>query len=369
MSRSFYISLTAHALLIGWALLAGVFRSAPPPMEVTEVSVLSEAEFAALTAPSQPPESTQDVAAPPAPEPEPEPEPLPSPAVPDPEPAPSPQPPEPIAPPEPQPEAPPEPVAPPAPPEEPVTEAPPVLEPPPVPDIAAPETAPRPVPRPAPRVAPEPVAPPEPDTTVAEEVQEATTPDPQAAEVAEPVEEDTAPEAAATEIVTEAEEPARAAPAASLRPRTRPSRSAPTETAEAPADTADAVADAVAAALSGGTTTPRADVPEGPPMTRGEREALRLAVQACWVVDVGSQAANVTVTVAMQMERDGRVVPGSLTMIEAEGGTGAAVQTAFQAARRAILRCQRDGYDLPEDKYAQWREIEMVFNPSEMRLR
>ncbi|MGY9049571.1 MAG: energy transducer TonB, partial [Rhodobacterales bacterium] len=65
------ISGAGHGVLILWALFGGVFRSDPPPMEVSEVQVLSEAEFAALTAPSQPPESTVDVAAPPAPEAEP----------------------------------------------------------------------------------------------------------------------------------------------------------------------------------------------------------------------------------------------------------------------------------------------------------
>ena len=104
-------------------------------------------------------------------------------------------------------------------------------------------------------------------------------------------------------------------------------------------------------------------------MTGGERDALRVAVQRCWVVDVGSQAANVTVVVGMEMEQSGRVVSNSLRMIEASGGDTAATQTAFQAARRAILRCQGDGFPLPPEKYAQWREIEMVFDPSGMRLR
>ena len=103
-------------------------------------------------------------------------------------------------------------------------------------------------------------------------------------------------------------------------------------------------------------------------MTSGEKEGLRVAVQRCWVVDVGSQAANVTVTVAMQMDQSGRV-SGDIRLIGSEGSPASAVDTAFQAARRAILRCQGDGYDLPAEKYAQWREIEMTFNPDGMRVR
>jgi len=92
-------------------------------------------------------------------------------------------------------------------------------------------------------------------------------------------------------------------------------------------------------------------------------------VQDCWVVDVGSQAANVTVTLAFDMEPGGTVVASTIRLLEASGGSGAAVDTAFESARRALLRCQRGGYTLPEDKYEQWREVEMTFNPAQMRLR
>ena len=87
------------------------------------------------------------------------------------------------------------------------------------------------------------------------------------------------------------------------------------------------------------------------------------------MVDVGSQSANVTVTVAFDMEPSGRVVGSSLRMLSASGGDGAAVDTAFQSARRAILRCQGDGYNLPAEKYEQWKSVEMTFNPEGMRIR
>ncbi|MFD1344406.1 cell envelope integrity protein TolA, partial [Litorisediminicola beolgyonensis] len=136
------------------------------------------------------------------------------------------------------------------------------------------------------------------------------------------------------------------------------------------APVADAVADAVAEALaSGGTTNPQPDLPVGPPMTAGEKDALRVAVQRCWVVDVGSQSANVTVEVGMDMSQDGTVQSGSIRLISSAGGSGSAVETAFQAARRAILRCQQGGYPLPPEKFAQWKEIVMTFDPSGMRVR
>ena len=41
----------------------------------------------------------------------------------------------------------------------------------------------------------------------------------------------------------------------------------------------------------------------------------------------------------------------------------------LERARRAVLRCQRGGYDLPPEKYDQWREIELTFNPEGMQFR
>ena len=64
MHAGHYISGTGHLALIGWVLLGGVFSSEPPPFEMTEVSVISGADFDALIAAQQPPASATDVAQP-----------------------------------------------------------------------------------------------------------------------------------------------------------------------------------------------------------------------------------------------------------------------------------------------------------------
>ncbi len=86
-----------------------------------------------------------------------------------------------------------------------------------------------------------------------------------------------------------------------------------------------------------------------------------------WVVDVGSGAANVTVILAMKMKPDGKVIASSLEMIGFKGGNESDANAAFRSARRAVLRCQKDGYKLPKDKYDHWRNIELTFDPKEMR--
>ena len=47
--------------------------------------------------------------------------------------------------------------------------------------------------------------------------------------------------------------------------------------------------------------------------------------------------------------------------VAVSGGDANAQRTAFEKARRAILRCQP--YDMPREKYGQWQSLEVVFNP------
>jgi hypothetical protein len=149
--------------------------------------------------------------------------------------------------------------------------------------------------------------------------------------------------------------------------------------AEAPQDDAVDEADPIRAALEealGGADEPApsaaqpSDAPAGPPLSQGERDALRVAVQNCWNVgSLSSAALATTVVVGVSMGRDGRPDVGSVRLIGSEGGSGEAVNQAFEAARRAIIVCGSSGYDLPEDKYERWRDIEMTFNPEEMRIK
>ncbi|MEO9778717.1 MAG: energy transducer TonB [Sedimentitalea sp.] len=341
------ISGIAHLGLITVAIFGGAFRSEPLPFEVHEVSVISSEEFAALSAPVQPPVIAEEPTAPAEPEP---PEPLT-------------ETPKPVARPEPEPEpiqVQPEPTPEPAEPDVAV-----VPEPPATPDID--------------RVAPEPVITPPEDAKpdVVEQVE--VTPD-EGAETPQEVQDATAPEQATDRIVTEAVETARLAPLRSPRPpRTRPTPPAPTPVAEpvqeteteteteTESSTSSAVDAALAEALAGPATEP--DAPVGPPLSAGEKDALRVAVSQCWNVDVGGRSSQVVVTVAMSLDQSGKVVGNSVRLVGSEGGTDQSVQTAYQAARRAILRCQKNGYDLPADKYAQWRDIEMTFNPERMRIK
>ena len=399
MNTGTTISGIGHAILILWLLFGGLFsaRDETAVPAVTEVSLITGAEFAALSAPSIAPTPQVDAPADGAPadpvtEPQPEvtpPDPVvtPAPEVPvEPQPAPDPVPevqPDPQPVPEPTPTPDPQPLV------EPVPE--PVAEPQPVTDPGL-QTSPLPRQRPVPRVAPVAAEAPPPDAAVADTTQAAVTLDaPADAPVVDPPAEATAPAEAATAIVPETADPvpevATSAPRTSARPTARPAKptaaAAATAVVEAPADQqsqTDAQASAIAAALAdaqsgtsndGGsdvTTTPQA--PSGPPLTAGEKDGLRVAVQSCWnVAALSSEAMAVSVTIAVSMTQDGKPDRASIRMIGFDGGTEAAASKAYEAARRAIIICGDKGFPLPPEKYEQWKNVEMVFDPKGMRLK
>lgn len=358
--------------MVGWLLLGNIFTSEPPPFEMTEVSVISGSEFDALIAAQQSPDTATDVAQPAAPDVTPD-----APQVVA-EPDAQIEQPAPIQADPPAEDTPPEVTEQSLPPQAEVSDTPPEMEEP-IGDqaVLVPEVAPEAAPRPVERVAPEPVAQPEPEATPDPVEQEAVTPD-ETGDAPQETQEATAPEEATSEIVTEATK----APAASRRPPgRRPSAPAPRVTevpAETPAETgsqpeddvdAAAIAAAVAAAQEA-AEEPAAAAPSGPPLSAGEKENLRVAVSNCWNVgSLSSEALSTTVVVAVNMAQDGTPIIASIQMIGSEGGSSAAAKQAFEAARRAIILCGSEGYQLPAEKYSQWQEIEMTFNPEKMRVK
>jgi hypothetical protein len=61
------------------------------------------------------------------------------------------------------------------------------------------------------------------------------------------------------------------------------------------------------------------------------------------------------------------VLSSGVRLLSADGGTGVAVETAFQAARRAVLRCQGEGY-LPPNGIVEEQTVELVFNAETLEV-
>jgi hypothetical protein len=381
MDKGVLYSGIGHIGLILWVFIGGFFirHDDAPEIAVTEVSMMTSAEFEAMlaAAPTAPaPEAAQtDIATPTPPTPIEEP-PAPVeevvPPQPDPEPAKAPEP-----------EASPDvtdvaPTPVPQAPDEPAPPAPVAIEEPPV---LAPNVSERPRPKPAQRVAPVPTEAPAPDAVTDAAPTPAVTPEaaPEAV-VVEEAKPEAAPEEAGTELATEANKAEPLAPSASSRPKPKPARRteapvsdnpAPPETTDATQAAIDAAIAAAAGAASGAEATPApATAPSGPPMTAGEKDGLRVAVQACWNVgSLSSEALLVTVTVGAELGQDGKPDATSIKMLSFEGGSEGAARQAYEAARRAIIRCGANGFKLPAEKYDQWRSLELVFNPERMRIK
>ena len=112
------------------------------------------------------------------------------------------------------------------------------------------------------------------------------------------------------------------------------------------------------------------NAPEGPPLTKREKDGLRISVSRCWNRNsLSREAMEVTVTVLFNMSETGFPEGKSIKMTNSFGGSTSAVKIAYKSARRAILICGSRGFDLPEEKYSQWRTIEMVFDPIKMRIK
>lgn len=347
-----------HGGFLLWVILGDwLFSPAEAPeIPVAEVSILSSAEFdkmaaAAAKAASAPQAAAKPPPQRPAPKPDPAPEVLPQAELVQPDPAPVP---DAIV----------------------ADEAQPV----PVPDSQL-----APAPRPIDRVADTPVD----DTTDTPELADTVTPEvtekPAEAVVEAPPEPAASPEEATTQIVTEAvkteQDAPQLAPTASRRPQGRPKQVAevpPVEeppVEEPPLEVTDmtAVDDAVAAALAAAADPapePAAEPASGPPMTAGEKDALRVSIKKCWNLGaLSSEAMRTTVTITVTLARDGTPDLKSLKLVRADGGTREAGDKMFEVARRAIARCGKRGFPLPPEKYERWKELELVFDPDGMRVR
>lgn len=105
-------------------------------------------------------------------------------------------------------------------------------------------------------------------------------------------------------------------------------------------------------------------------LTQAQADGLRLSVQQCWNLGaLSTDAMAVTVVVGLSMTPNAMPDVGSIHLISASGGSQAATAQAFEAARRAIIRCAGDGYGLPPDQFEHWRDIHITFNPEGMRIR
>jgi hypothetical protein len=97
-------------------------------------------------------------------------------------------------------------------------------------------------------------------------------------------------------------------------------------------------------------------------MTQTELNALAAKMRSCWSPPLGATGADELRTVVLiRLNRDGSLA-GAPQIVSRPPGRYET--TAPESVVRAIGRCAP--YDLPTDKYAEWREIEFDFYPVDM---
>ena len=98
-----------------------------------------------------------------------------------------------------------------------------------------------------------------------------------------------------------------------------------------------------------------------PRLTQTEQDSLAASVERCWnVAALSSAAQQATIAVAVTIGPDKKPVATSIVVTHSNADADSTRQ-AFEAARRAILRCGYSGLPLPDGKEAAWRRLELIF--------
>ncbi len=183
----------------------------------------------------------------------------------------------------------------------------------------------------------------------------------------------------------------------SIRPKSRPERSAAAPEPEVAADTpvedppADSATltvqpvddtetqDAIDALLGEASEEPVTeevaadtggqDLPQGPPLTGGEMGNISSAISRKWNLGASStDAMSSTVVVRVSFSADG--TPIDFELIESSGPSQSGIDKLYETAQRAVNRAHADGgLPLPADKYDTWQVLDLVFDANGMRAR
>ncbi len=102
------------------------------------------------------------------------------------------------------------------------------------------------------------------------------------------------------------------------------------------------------------------------PLSISEKDAIRNQFIVCWNVPAGAKnAENLIVTLRVQLAEDASVTQVELARDEARYASDSFFRAAADSAMRAVHLCS-PLKNLPPDKFAAWKDMELTFDPREM---
>ena len=97
-----------------------------------------------------------------------------------------------------------------------------------------------------------------------------------------------------------------------------------------------------------------------------DAKAFVNSMKKCWVLPAGKPQSRVTIKVNVRFDEEGKIIPGYLYFIEHDSDNSEDAKLAFQAVRRALIRCQKGGYSGVE-AFGINKDVILVFDPSTNR--
>src|SRR5690606_34038841 len=108
------------------------------------------------------------------------------------------------------------------------------------------------------------------------------------------------------------------------------------------------------ASLGGRQTT-------GAELSQSEKDAIKRQLQRCWNPPVGAiGASDLKATVKFRLDPSGHL--DGQPVVETSSGDRVFDETTL----RAVRNCNRQGFQLPSDKYDAWGEVTINFDPRDM---
>ena len=90
-------------------------------------------------------------------------------------------------------------------------------------------------------------------------------------------------------------------------------------------------------------------------------------IMNCWSVNMDDPAATVMVQIGFSLLDAGKVDYESIRLLHHDAADHDTALRAFEAGRRAIVRCQKGGYQILPEKYEELKETVLTFDPKNFR--